>query len=132
MENCVLIRKPTDVRPSEITSKSNYLNRRDFMRAGAIAGGSLLAGPSLAAVIPDEKRAKLADVGKSGFSTDEAPNSYEDITTYNNYYEFGTGKEDPYRYAQDFEPRPWTIDCRGPRRKDRHVRFRGFHQALRS
>lgn len=123
---CVLIRKPTDVRPSEITSKSNYLNRRDFMRAGAIAGGSLLAGPSLAAVIPDEKRAKLVDVGKSDFSTDEAPNSYEDITTYNNYYEFGTGKEDPYRYAKDFEPRPWTLTVEGHAEKTGTFDFEDF------
>jgi sulfoxide reductase catalytic subunit YedY len=109
----LLIKKPSDIRSSEITSHSNYLNRRQFMRAGAIAGGSLLAPAALGAIVPDTPRATLADVGSSPFSTDETPNSYEDITTYNNFYEFGTGKEDPAVYARDFEPRPWTITVDG-------------------
>ncbi|MGB5626552.1 MAG: twin-arginine translocation signal domain-containing protein, partial [Woeseiaceae bacterium] len=83
----MLIKKPSGIRPSEITSHQNYLNRRDFMRAGAVIGGSLIGTSALGAVIPDARRAQLADVGRSAFSTDEAPSSYEDITTYNNYYE---------------------------------------------
>ena len=47
------------------------------------------------------------------YSTDETPNSWEDITTYNNFYEFGTGKEDPYRNAQDFVTEPWTVTVGG-------------------
>ncbi len=109
----MLIRRPADIRPSEITSETNYLNRREFIRAGAIAGGSLLAPAALAAVIPEQRRARLDGVAKSPFSTDETPNSYDDITTYNNFYEFGTGKGDPAVYARDFEPRPWTIAVEG-------------------
>ena len=109
----MLIKKPSDIRPSEITSHQNYLRRRDFIRAGAIAGATALAGPAFSAVVPEGRRAKLPDVGKSEFSTSEAPNSYEDITTYNNFYEFGTGKDDPYRNAQDFEARPWKITIDG-------------------
>ena len=109
----MLIKKPSDIRPSEITSHTNYLNRRDFIRAGAIAGGSLLAPSALGAVIPDARRAKLSGVQESPFSTDETPNSYDDITTYNNYYEFGTGKGDPVMQARNFEPRPWTITVEG-------------------
>ena len=109
----MLIRKPSDIRPSEITSHTNYLNRRDFIRAGAIAGGSLLAPSALGAIIPEGQLAKLENVTASPFSTDEAPNSHDDITTYNNYYEFGTGKGDPVVYARDFEPRPWTITVEG-------------------
>ena len=109
----MLIRKPSDIRPSEITSQTNYLNRRQFMKAGAIAGGSLLAPAALGAIVPDERRAPLRDVAKSPFSTDESPNSYEDITTYNNFYEFGTGKADPSVQARDFEPRPWTVTVEG-------------------
>ncbi|MEJ2275890.1 MAG: protein-methionine-sulfoxide reductase catalytic subunit MsrP [Woeseiaceae bacterium] len=109
----MLIRKPADIRPSEITSQTNYLNRRQFMKAGAIAGGSLLAPAAFGAVVPDERRVPLQGIAKSPFSTDEAPNSYEDITTYNNFYEFGTGKEDPAIHARDFEPRPWTIAVEG-------------------
>ncbi|MEJ2128193.1 MAG: protein-methionine-sulfoxide reductase catalytic subunit MsrP [Woeseiaceae bacterium] len=109
----MLIRKPSDIRPSEITSQQNYLRRRDFIRAGAIAGATVLAGPALGAVVPEGRRARLPDIGKSEFSTSEAPNSYEDITTYNNFYEFGTGKDDPYRNAQDFRARPWKITIDG-------------------
>ena len=109
----MLIKKPADIRPSEITSKDNYLNRRKFIRSGAVAGSSLLAGKSLAALVPTDRGAKLADVQQSAFSTDEDVNSFEDISTYNNYYEFGTQKDDPYRNAQDFEPHPWTIEVTG-------------------
>lgn len=110
----MLIRKPDPIRPSEITSRDNYLNRRQFIRAGAIAGASLSAPAALAAVIPDEPLAKLADIRKpSPFSTDETLTSYDDVTTYNNFYEFGTGKDDPHRNAQDFEPQPWSITVDG-------------------
>ncbi len=109
----MLIRKPSDIKPSEITSETNYLNRRQFIRAGAIAGAGLLAEPSLAATIPTRKLARLPDVSASRFSTDEPANSYEDVTKYNNYYEFGTGKGDPSRNAVDFEARPWTIRVEG-------------------
>ncbi|MDJ0908502.1 MAG: protein-methionine-sulfoxide reductase catalytic subunit MsrP [Woeseiaceae bacterium] len=109
----MLIKKPSDIRPSEITSRENYLNRRQFMQAGAIAGGLALGGSAVAAVVPEQRRGRIPDVGSSEFSTDETPNSYDDITTYNNFYEFGTGKSDPYRNAQDFEPRPWTITVDG-------------------
>ena len=102
----MLIRKLSDIKPSEITSESNYLNRRDFIRAGAIAGGTILSPAALGALVPEERGATLPDVGKSQFSTDEEPKSYEEITTYNNFYEFGTGKDDPYRNARDFEPVP--------------------------
>jgi sulfoxide reductase catalytic subunit YedY len=109
----MLIRKPSDIRPSEITSKDNYVNRREFMRAGGIAAGLALAGPALSAVVPDRRRAKLSDVRKSAFSTDETPNSYEDITSYNNYWEFGSGKSDPAMYSGDFDPLPWKVTVEG-------------------
>ena len=109
----MLIAKPSDIRPSEITSKDDYLNRREFLRAGAIAGSSLIAGSALGAVVPEGQFAKLPDVQTSKFSTDEAPNSYDEVTTYNNFYEFGTGKGDPVRNSGDFQPRPWTIKVDG-------------------
>jgi len=122
----MLIRKPADIRSSEITSEPNYLHRRDFIRAGAIAGDSALAGPALAAVVPEGRRIELPDVGNSDFSTDETPNNYEDITTYNNYYEFGTGKDDPYRNAQQFDPRPWSITIDGHAEKTGTFHFEDF------
>ena len=113
----MLIKKPSDTRPSEITSETNYLNRRDFIRAGAIAGGSLIAPTAMSAVIPEQRLARLAGVSDSPFSTDEAPNSFEDISTYNNFYEFGLGKDDPAVNAENFEPRPWTIEVSGDAEK---------------
>ena len=109
----MLIKKPDDIRPSEITSESNYLNRRKFMQAAAAAGGSLVAGEAFPAVIPMERRAKLDGIVPSEYSTDETPNSYMDVTTYNNYYEFGVRKDDPFRNSQEFEPHPWTIEVSG-------------------
>lgn len=109
----MLIKKPADIRSSEITSETNYLNRRDFIRAGAIAGGSLLAPAAMAAVVPEQRLARLANVADSPFSTDETPNSFEDISTYNNFYEFGLGKDDPAVQAENFKPRPWAIEVAG-------------------
>ena len=96
------------------------------MRAGAIAGGALLAGPALGAVVPAERRAPLPGVAESPFSTGETPNSYEDITTYNNFYEFGTGKGDPAVNARDFKPRPWTVTVDGHAEKTGTFDFDDF------
>ena len=109
----MLIRKPSDVRPSDITSERNYLDRRRFLCDGAVAAGALLAGPAAAAVIPTGRLATLPGIAKSDFSTTEEPNSFEDISTYNNYYEFGTGKGDPAANSEEFEPRPWSIEVSG-------------------
>ncbi len=122
----MLIRKPADIRPSEITSEFNYLSRRDFMRAGASAGGVVLASPAMAAMVPDAARESIPGILNSELSTNEAPNSYEDITTYNNYYEFGTGKADPSRYARDFDARPWTITIDGHAEKTGTFDFDDF------
>ena len=122
----MLIKKPADIRPSEITSKDNYFNRRKFIQGGAIAGGSLMAGSALSALVPTERGAKLDGIQKSDFSTSEDPNSFEDISTYNNYYEFGTQKDDPYRNARDFEPHPWTIEVTGHAEKTGTFSFEDF------
>ena len=122
----MLIKKPDDIRPSEITSKDNYMNRRAFIRTGSIAGALSLAGPSLGAMVPDKRREKLADVSASAFSTDEEANDYLDVTTYNNYYEFGTGKADPHQNATEFEPRPWSITVDGHAEKTGTFHFEDF------
>jgi sulfoxide reductase catalytic subunit YedY len=109
----MLIRKPGDIRPSEITSKDNYLNRRHFLAAAGAAGASLLAGATGAAELPPEPGAKLSGIARSPFSTDETPNTYEEITTYNNFYEFGTGKPDPSRHSHTLRPRPWSLTVSG-------------------
>ena len=122
----MLIKKPADIRPSEISSEANYLNRRDFIRAGAIAGGSLISASAMSAIVPVEREAQLSGITQGPFSSDETPNSYEDITTYNNFYEFGVNKEDPYENAQDFKPRPWTISVEGHADKTGTFDFEDF------
>jgi sulfoxide reductase catalytic subunit YedY len=109
----MLIRKPDDIRPSEITSKDNYLNRRRFLAAAGAAGASLLVGGADAAVLPGTPGEKLADVARSPFRTDEEPNTFEEVTTYNNFYEFGTGKSDPSENAGTLRPRPWSLEISG-------------------
>jgi len=125
-ETALLIRKPSDIRPSEITSRDNYLNRRQFIRAGAAVGGAALATSALGAVVPSGDFAKLPDVRKSEFSTDERPTSYDDVTSYNNFWEFGTSKDDPALNSKEFEPRPWRITVDGHAEKTGSFHFDDF------
>ncbi|MFQ5982890.1 MAG: mononuclear molybdenum enzyme YedY, partial [Woeseiaceae bacterium] len=122
----MFIAKAADIRPSEITRFDNYLDRRRFIQSGAVAAGSILATPALSALIPSDRRAKLSEIGESEYSTDETVNSYEDITSYNNYYEFGTQKDDPYRNSEDFEPHPWTIEVTGNAEKTGRYHLEDF------
>jgi len=122
----VLIRKPNDIRPSEITSEANYLNRRDFIRAGAIAGGSIISSGAIGAIVSDSQLAPLANIAKSPLSTSETLNSFEDISTYNNFYEFGLQKGDPVVNAKEFKPRPWSIKVSGHAEKTGAFDFDDF------
>ncbi len=96
------------IKPSEITSEGNYLKRRELLAASGFALAAFAGLPSLSTAAVKELKTVSGP-----FSTDEAPNSWEDITTYNNFYEFGLGKEDPYRNAQDFRTSPWTVKVHG-------------------
>ncbi len=109
----MLIKKAPDFRPSEITSESNFMNRREFIRSAGLAGAaSLLVTPSAAKDVP-ASAVPLPDISPSPLSTDEAPNSFEDITTYNNFYEFGTDKSDPFENSGKFKPKPWEVKIDG-------------------
>jgi len=106
-------------RPSEITPESIWLDRRRFLAGGAglalagMAGGVAGLAPGPAAAATEEDFAPLADVAPSPLSTDETPNTFKEVTTYNNFYEFGTGKDDPARHAAAFRTSPWTIEVGG-------------------
>lgn len=102
----MLIAKRADIRPSEITSKSLYLNRRRFL-AGVGALG--LAGQTFA------NRAWAASLTTTPgpFSTDEAKTPLKFVTGYNNYYEFGTSKDDPARNASTLKTDNWMITIDG-------------------
>jgi sulfoxide reductase catalytic subunit YedY len=98
---------PTDLtRPSEITPEPIYLSRRSIVAGLAAAGLGLSLPPARATDLPPFRR-------NAGLSTGEPPNSLEDITSYNNFYEFGTSKEDPARNAAGFRPRPWSVTVSG-------------------
>jgi sulfoxide reductase catalytic subunit YedY len=98
----MIIRKQADLRYSDVTPKSKYLNRRRFLAAGSAALGAL-AMPFGASA------AKLAGVTKSPLSTDEAITPFDGVTHYNNYYEFGTEKDQPAQLAKNFRTSPWTV-----------------------
>ena len=109
----MLIKKTPDFKPSEITSESNFMNRREFIRSAGLAGAaSVLVPPSAANDVP-ASAVPLPDISPSPLSTDEAPNSFEDITTYNNFYEFGTDKSDPFENSGKFKPKPWEVKIDG-------------------
>jgi len=117
----MLIKKPNDIKSSEITRKDLYLNRRQFILAAsatALSAGALLSGLdaslSTQQVIAGEK---LGDLRKSSFSTSEKLNSFKDITTYNNFYELGTDKSDPAENAKYLTTRPWTVSVEGEVKK---------------
>ncbi len=113
----MLIKKSEDIRSSEITPKSLYLNRRKFLQAAAIAGAAAVAGmglrdltsPSTAVFAND----KIAGLQKSPFSTTETQTPYKDVTNYNNYYEFSTDKYEPAGLAKNFKTRPWNVTIDG-------------------
>jgi sulfoxide reductase catalytic subunit YedY len=105
----MLIKKPSDIKPSEITDQSVYRDRRRFLAAGS---SLLVAGlPGLALAAPDSRA--FTQLKKSGFSSTEKPNSRADITSYNNFYEFGTDKYSPAKTAGSLRTRPWTVTVEG-------------------
>lgn len=106
-------RIPT-IASSDITPEAVYLNRRRFMQAGI--GAAAAAGlPSIALSQQSESLvfSPVKPSSDNGFYTSEAPASFADATNYNNFYEFGTAKTDPARYADRFNPAPWTLEIDG-------------------
>jgi sulfoxide reductase catalytic subunit YedY len=114
----MLIRRPSDIPSSEITPESAYLRRREFLaRVGAVgaafAGAALLGGSACGTRDGSAEHADGDVATATRAAEDEKPNSYEDITSYNNYYEFGTDKTDPKENAGKLRTRPWTVAVDG-------------------
>src|SRR5262245_29666670 len=110
----MIVRKPSDIRSSDITPKGVYLDRRKFLfgaaaTAAAAAGGLLLRDLESGTAAAAAPTAGKLNFNKSQFSTDEKQTPLKDITNYNNYYEFSTDKYGPAGLAKDFPARPWTV-----------------------
>ena len=121
----MLIKRPSDIKSSEITPEPVFRQRREFVKS-AVALGLLPAAAALPQELQEFTRDDLPS-RKSPFplsgmlpnvtpwpeNPDLEPSSYGDVTGYNNYYEFGTGKTDPARNAHALEPHPWTVTVDG-------------------
>jgi sulfoxide reductase catalytic subunit YedY len=119
----MLIKKPADIRSSEITPKQIYQTRREFIRAagivtgGAISVGVLTKGAAvLHAVQPAAHGRKWPNVKPNptySNTNGEVKNTWEQITTYNNYYEFGIDKDQPAELSRNFKTDGWMVDVSG-------------------
>ena len=111
----MLIKTAPDLRPSDVTPKALYLRRREFIQgvggAAVATAASLVAGESTVVEAGQNPNAYRFPSVKKGspYDTTETINSYKDITTYNNFYEFGLDKGDPARYAHSLRPSPWSV-----------------------
>ncbi len=113
---------PPEPLSSEITPEALYLSRREFIKNGAFMLGTAMAvGSSLSWLVgqgpppeqPETPSLVDASVTTNSYIFDEAVTPYQDVTTYNNYYEFGVGKGDPARRAHVLQTRPWTVSIEG-------------------
>jgi len=119
----MLIRRlrPWDLPAREVTDEALYLRRRDFLRGAALTAGALLVpgcqssgeAPAAAATEAPTNLAAIPGIVKGPFTTDEAPTSEKDATSYNNFYEFGTDKTDPKENGGSLITAPWSVKIEG-------------------
>lgn len=123
----MLIKHPDELAEppsSEITPKDVFMNRRRFLIGSGVAGISIAAGAYLIGEDGDsvaQTAKKLDGVRKSQYVVDDKLNTYKEATTYNNFYEFGTGKDEPADNAKSFKTRPWTVRIEGEVQKPRDI-----------
>src|SRR5712671_3589112 len=119
----MLIRKAPELTYADVTPKSVYLDRRKFLQAMGIVGAAAAAGKGLFELALPTQTAfagsKLTGLVKSPFSTTEKQNTFEDVTHYNNFYEFGIDKDAPAKNSQNFRTSPWTVSVEGEVAKPR-------------
>jgi len=113
----MLMRKASELTYVDVTPRQVYLDRRKFLKVMGISGAAAVAGREfLQLTLPSQSvlaETKFSGLIKSPFSTSEKQNSFEDVTHYNNFYEFGTDKSDPAKYAKDFKTAPWVVSIDG-------------------
>jgi methionine sulfoxide reductase catalytic subunit len=110
------MKKPPELTNADVTPKNLYFNRRNFLRGLGIAGAATVVGERFASILSDSStvlaNSKLTTV-KSSYTVDEKITPVNDVTHYNNFYEFGTDKGDPAKNAQNFRTTPWTVSVEG-------------------
>jgi methionine sulfoxide reductase catalytic subunit len=113
----MLIGKPPDIPSSQITSKDRYMNRRRFLRSAAYGAATAISAARFAEMVSPQSgvaaATKLETVKSPLSTTGEQLTSFEDITHYNNFYEFGVNKGDPSQNAGGLPTRPWTVKVTG-------------------
>src|SRR5260370_13088621 len=119
----MLIRKAPELTYADVTPKSVYLDRRKFLQAMGIVGATAVAGRGLFDITFPSQTAfaatKFTGLVKSPFSSTEKQNTFEDVTHYNNFYEFGTDKGDPAKNSKNFQTSPWTLSVEREVKKPR-------------
>ena len=105
----IKIKKRWEIPESEVTPESLYPRRREFMKAAGTIGGALLVNPWAAA----QASLEIGDYQKKVITLDEEINDEDDVTSYNNFYEFGTGKDDPKQNSKRFKTDDWKIQVSG-------------------
>ncbi|MDD2922285.1 MAG: twin-arginine translocation signal domain-containing protein, partial [Anaerolineales bacterium] len=105
--------KSVPVRSSEITPKQVYLSRRDFIKATGLIAGSMALAACAPAAQEEAPAAKSIPASTAADDLGDTVNTYEDITNYNNYYEFTTDKQGVAALAKDFKTAPWTVEVGG-------------------
>src|SRR6204780_1790982 len=118
----MLIRRSPDLTYADVTPKSVYLNRRKFLQGMGLAGVAALTGSRLIELISPPRSVYAVtklDTVKGPFNTDEKVTPYDDVTHYNNFYEFGTDKSDPAKNSQNFRISPWSVSVEGEVAKPR-------------
>lgn len=113
----MLIKRPDDYKSSEITDEQIYHQRRDFLRTSTSVALGVATGAAFPGLMFPREAAAKVDVlnfrKNPQLSTDEQANSFKDITRYNNFYEFGTDKEDPAKHAHSLKTDPWNVRVEG-------------------
>ena len=109
----MLIQKRPDLRWSDVTPRAAYLGRREFLQAVGLAAAAGGAGLLSTSDVEAQTGQKIPNVKKGPFGTDEALTPYKDVTTYNNFYEFGSDKDEPSKYTHTLKTRPWDVTIDG-------------------
>jgi sulfoxide reductase catalytic subunit YedY len=121
----MLIKRPVDIKPSEITDYSLYRQRRRFLKQSVQTAVAIAAAGILPVGLRNEAHAAFSfdNIASGKFSTDEELTPFKDVTSYNNFYEFSTDKEAPARLAKDFKTSPWTVVVEGEVNKPAAYQF---------